>query len=165
MKKTNVVLIGLPGAGKTTIGKQLSAVLDMPFTDSDENIVRNYGQISELFLKGEEYFRDIENKMILRLSTLERTIISTGGGVVLNPLNIEALERTGYIFYIKRSVEDILRTTDLSNRPLLKSSSEKLYRLYEERNCLYENASDYLIDATHIRKAINTIISIWSKLS
>lgn len=163
--RTNIVLIGLSGAGKTTIGKHLSAHLDMPFTDSDENIEKTYGNISDLFNKGENYFRNLESKMIVSMSTLDGIIISTGGGVVLNPKNIEALRQKGVIFYIKRSVEDILKSADLSNRPLVKNNPDNLYRLYEERRHLYENLCDYTIDAISISNTVSSIKSIWSKIT
>lgn len=163
--KTNIVLIGLSGAGKTTIGKHLSAALDMPFTDSDENIEKTYGRISDLFLKGEEYFRDLESKMILSLSSLDGVIISTGGGVVIRPANMEALKKKGVIFYISRSVEDILKSLDTNNRPLLKKNPESLYRLYDERDPLYGEYCDYRVDSTDMKNAIRTIKAIWAKIS
>lgn len=163
--KTNIVLTGLSGAGKTTIGKHLSALLDMPFTDSDENIEKSHGKISDLFLKGEAHFRELESKMILSLSALDGVIISTGGGVILNPANIEALRQRGVIFYIKRSVEDILKSIDIHSRPLVKNNPDSLYKLYEERKDLYEKYCDYTIDAGDMQKAIRTIKAIWAKIS
>jgi len=163
--KTNIVLIGLMGAGKTTIGKTLAALLDMPFTDSDENIEKTYGSINELFRKGEDYFRDLESKMILCMSTLDGVIMSTGGGVVLRPENINVLKQKGVIFYIKRPVEDILRTVETDTRPLLKDNPDALYKISLEREYLYNMYCDYVIDATDIEDAIKTICSIWTKIS
>ncbi|MGI6085055.1 MAG: shikimate kinase [Acetivibrionales bacterium] len=163
--KTNIVLIGLMGAGKTTIGKKLSALLDMPFTDSDENIEKNYGSISDLFSIGEGHFRDIESKIIKSMSGLEDIIMSTGGGVVLRPSNMEALKQKGVVFYIKRSVEDILKTVETDTRPLISNNPEALFRLSEEREPLYNKYCDYIIDASDINKAVETIISIWTKIS
>ena len=163
--KTNIVLIGLMGAGKTTIGKTLSALLDMPFTDSDENIEKTYGNISDLFSKGEDYFRNIETKMIQSMATLDGVIMSTGGGVILRPENMKALKEKGVIFYIKRSVEDILKTVEAETRPLLKNNPDALYRNSEEREFLYNKYCDYVIDGSDIEKAAKTIRSIWTKIS
>lgn len=163
--KTNIVLIGLMGAGKTTIGKTLSALLDMPFTDSDENIEKTYGNISDLFSKGEDYFRNIETKMIQSMATLDGVIMSTGGGVILRPENMKALKEKGVIFYIKRSVEDILKTVEAETRPLLKNNPDALYRISEEREFLYNKYCDYVIDGSDIEKAAKTIRSNWTKIS
>ncbi|NLE25572.1 MAG: shikimate kinase [Clostridiaceae bacterium] len=163
--KTNIVLIGLMGAGKTTIGKILSAQLDMPFTDCDENIEKSYGNISDLFNKGENYFRDLESKMILRMAALDGVIMSTGGGVVLRPENMDVLKEKGVIFYIKRSVEDILKTVDPDTRPLIRNNPETLYKISAEREHLYNNYSDHVIDGSDINTAIKTIKSIWTKIS
>jgi len=163
--KTNIVLIGLMGAGKTSIGKRLAAILDMPFTDSDENIEKRYGSITELFKKGEEYFRDIESEIIQSMAVLDRVIMSTGGGVVLRPENMKALKEKGVIFYIKRPVEEILKSVETDIRPLLKNNPEVLYKISEEREHLYLKYCDYVIDSTDIEKAVKTICSIWSKIS
>lgn len=163
--KTNIVLIGLMGAGKTTIGKKLSALLNMPFADSDENIEKNYGSISDLFLIGEDHFRDIESKIIKSMSSLDGVIMSTGGGVILRPSNIKALKHKGVIFYIKRSVEDILKTVETETRPLIKNNPEALYKLSEGREPLYNKYCDYVIDASDINNAVKTINSIWTKIS
>lgn len=163
--KTNIVLIGLMGAGKTTIGKSLSSLLNMSFTDSDENIERSYGKINDLFNIGEDYFRNLESKMIINMASLDGVIMSTGGGVVLRPSNMEALKDKGVIFYIKRSVEDILKTVEIDTRPLLKNNPEALFKISEEREPLYNKYCDYVIDGSDINKAIKTINSIWTKIS
>lgn len=163
--KTNIVLIGLMGVGKTTIGKRLASILDMSFTDSDENIERSFGKISDLFQEGEQHFRDLESKMIKCLSSLDNIIVSTGGGVVLRPENMEALRRKGVIFYLKRPVEDIVEAVDTKNRPLIKDNPEVLYKLFEEREPLYIKYSDYTIDVTDIKNAVISIKSIWDKIS
>lgn len=163
--KTNIVLIGLMGAGKTTIGKRLAALLDMPFTDSDENIEKSYGSINDLFKPGEEHFRDIESKMIKSMAALDGVIMSTGGGVVLRSENMEALKEKGVIFYIKRPVEEILKSAETATRPLIKNNPEALYKISEEREPLYRKYCDYVIDGTDMEKAVKTICSIWSKIS
>ena len=93
--KTNIVLIGLMGAGKTTIGKILSAQLDMPFTDCDENIEKSYGNISDLFNKGENYFRDGKQKILRMLPLM--CYMSAGEGLCLDR-EYGCAERKGCIF-------------------------------------------------------------------
>jgi shikimate kinase len=164
--KTNIVLIGLSGVGKTTIAMELSRVLNMPYIDSDTVIEEDYGSIPELFKIGEGHFRQIERKVIKLLSSLDRIIIASGGGVVLVPENIEALREKGILFYIKRSIEDIINSIDASKRPLLKGNPiENLNNLYTQRSHLYEDASDYTIDASNMQDAISSIRSIWDKIS
>ena len=164
-KKINIVLIGLMGAGKTTVGKKLASVLGMPFVDVDENIERNFGKISDLFKKGEQHFRDLESQMVKRISALDHVVISTGGGVVLRAENMEALKEKGVVFYLKRPVEDIIKTIDPTDRPLIRDNPAKLYRLADERESLYIMYSDYTIDASNIDKAISSILSVWDKIS
>lgn len=161
--KTNIVLTGLMGVGKTTLGKLLSHSLNMPFLDADEEIESQYGSISSLFDKGEGYFRDIEAQVIRHLSHLSNRVISTGGGVVLREGNMEALTRTGVVFYLTRPVEDILRTVDASTRPLLKNGAEALYRLQMEREPLYRKYCDHMIDVSDAELALKRIVSLWTK--
>ena len=119
------------GAG-TTMVKHFQ-LFGYALCNSDENIEKPT-EISDLFSKGEDYFRNIETKMIQSMATLDGVIMSTGGGVILRPENMKALKEKGVIFYIKRSVEDILKTVEAETRPLLKNNPDALYRISEERN-------------------------------
>ena len=103
--------------------------------------------------------------MIQSMATLDGVIMSTGGGVILRPENMKALKEKGVIFYIKRSVEDILKTVEAETRPLLKNNPDALYRISEEREFLYNKYCDYVIDGSDIEKAAKTIRSIWTKIS
>ena len=162
--KKNIVLTGLMGSGKTTIGKVLSDALNLPFIDVDEEIEKQYGPISKIFEMGEEHFRNIETKVILNISTIENIVISTGGGVVLREENITALSRNGLIFYLERPIEEILLTLDTSNRPLLKNGTDVLYRIKSDREPLYHKFCDHIIDASNIDKAVSTIIGLWNRV-
>ena len=144
----NIVLIGMSGAGKTSVGRALSYRLKMAFLDMDDFIEKRENMsISEIFEKyGEEHFRKLETETAEFLSqNYKNTIISTGGGVVLNPLNMDYLKKNGTVIYINRSVERILSTLNPEKRPLLKSNPEKLYDMYNIRHHLYLKYADVCI--------------------
>lgn len=142
----NIVLIGMPGCGKTTIGKILSKELSLKLYDMDKYIEEiSNTTIPELFKIGEKHFRDIESQACKELSEHENIIISTGGGVVKRSDNIKNLRNNSLIIFIDRPVEKIIEDVNTSKRPLLKDGKEKLFELYNERYKLYKNAADIII--------------------
>lgn len=142
MKKRGVLLIGMPGAGKTTIGRELSKALEMNFLDMDEFIERSTEkEIKELFLEGEEVFRDLESKCCNLLSDLKNVVISSGGGVVKREENMEKFKEFITVF-INRPLDIIMEDIDTDKRPLLSDGKEKLTKLYRERIDLYKKYSD-----------------------
>lgn len=144
--KKNIVLIGMPGCGKTTIGKQLSEKLNMKFYDIDEYIEdKTNKKISEIFAISEAHFRDIEEKCVKEVSEGSTKIISTGGGVVLRENNILNLKRNGIIIFINRPLENIISDVDTTTRPLLKDGVERIKKLYEDRIELYKGYCDFNI--------------------
>ena len=163
--KTNIVLTGLTGCGKTTLGRQLSKMLNMGFIDTDEDIVELYGPINHLFEKGETYFRDIESRRVKILSQHSNTVISTGGGVILRPSNMEALKKDGLVFYLTRPVEEIMATADPSERPLLKDGVQALARLHRDRKPLYLKYCDHVVQSSDIERALSEIIARWNQRS
>ncbi len=162
----NIVLIGMPGCGKTTLGKILNTELAMEFYDMDNCIERKANKkISELFEKGENYFRDIESVVCKELSKKKNVIISTGGGVIKRKENIDFLKENGIVIFIDRSVDDIIGDVDISKRPLLKEGKEKVLKLYEERYLLYKNYADKIVvNNTNIEDTKNKIIDIYNNL-
>ena len=146
--KTNLVLIGMMGCGKTSIGEQLSRQLELPFRDVDLFIEQTTQQsIPELFEVSEAHFRAIETTTCKMLAEKEtHTIISCGGGVVLNPENIKILSQTGWIVFIDRPIERIIEDVEVEHRPLLKNGRKDLYQLYEERIELYRSAADFRVE-------------------
>lgn len=140
------------GTGKTTIGKYISSKTNMEFLDTDEIIVKTIKMdIEQIFQRyGERYFRELENKVIRYIYSKNNTIISTGGGIVLNCENINLLKKTGFIFLLQGSLTTILNNLRRSNikRPLLKSQDckSKVKQLMECRKKLYEKSADYIID-------------------
>ena len=142
----NIVLIGMPGCGKTTLGKIISKELKLKFYDVDHYIEEaTKKKISEIFENGEDYFRDIECKACRELSEKSNIIISTGGGVVKREENIQNLKKTGIIIFIDRPVKNIIGDVDISKRPLLKDGADKVLKLYDERYELYKKAADKIV--------------------
>ncbi|BFK23658.1 shikimate kinase [Massilimicrobiota timonensis] len=145
--KTNVVLIGMMGCGKTTIAKLLKDKLHKQWIDMDQYIENQYQMsISQMFDISEDYFRERETACCLEIAKQKHCIISTGGGVIQRYENIEALKQSGYIIYIDRPIPLILEDVDTSSRPLLKEGAQKLYDLYQVRHPLYLQACDYHVD-------------------
>lgn len=158
----NIVLIGMPGSGKTTIGKILSKNLGLRLIDIDKYIEKGSGRtISEIFKESEEAFRRLEMDAVNKFAKEKGMIISTGGGTIKNYSNIKALKKNGIIIFIDRPVEDIAANVNLGKRPLLKNGIAKLYALYEERYELYKKYSDFQIaNDESLEAAVEKIIKI-----
>lgn len=144
-EKQNLVLIGMPTSGKTTIGKILSEELGREFIDSDEEIVEKIGMsISEFFKKnGEAEFRKIEAQVIKEIALKQGAVIATGGGVILNKRNIELLKMNGKVIFLNRPLDMLLTSED---RPL-SSDRELLKKRFEERYEMYKASADVEIIA------------------
>ena len=144
-EKQNIVLIGMPGCGKTTLGKAIAEKLGREFTDTDDEIVKRENMpIPEIFAKGSEpLFRKIESEVIASVSQSCGIVIATGGGAVLNPANAAALRQNGRLCFINRPL-DSLPVTD--SRPL-SDDRQKLMRLYETRLPVYRAVCDFEIAA------------------
>ena len=146
----NIVLIGMPGSGKTTISQQLSKKLNYPLIDIDDYLVEKFKQsIDDMFSISEAYFRERETLCCQEVAQLSGHILSTGGGVIKNQENITALKKNGIIFLLDRDVENIILDIETSTRPLLKEGKERLYTLYQERNALYHQSANVIIDNNH----------------
>lgn len=142
----NVVLIGMPGSGKTTIGKILAAKLGRAFCDADHLLEEWEGTtIKALFAVSEENFRDAETKTIKRLAAARDLVIATGGGVVKRPENMELLKASGLIFFIDRSPALICADVDVASRPLLAAGRQRIFDLYTERSELYQKYKDFIV--------------------
>ncbi|MGY3778447.1 shikimate kinase [Isobaculum melis] len=147
MKNQNLVLIGMMGSGKTTMGRALSKELNCPFVDIDEAIVAEYQQtIAALFEKGEAYFRECEQNVIQKYSQRKGIVIATGGGSILAKSNVTNLKENGICIWLNRSVPDILKDLNPIGRPLLAEGTEKFVQLYEERLPIYQQVADITFD-------------------
>ena len=143
----NIVLIGMPGSGKTTFGRALSRELNRPFVDADDYLEEREGRtISSFFAESEKAFRDAEERTIRELADRQGIVISTGGGVVKRTANVENLRRNGRILLIDRPVDDIVNDVEVETRPLLKDGPQKVFDLYRERRKAYRNSADIIID-------------------
>lgn len=152
----NIYLIGLMGAGKTTIGRQLASALRLPFYDSDKAIEENTGvDIPTIFeYEGENGFRNREQAMIGQLTAINGIVLATGGGAILREENRKVLQKNGFVVYLQCSVEHILqRTRRDTQRPLLNTEDPKLRleTLLEERELLYLSCADFRIDTGEIQ--------------
>jgi shikimate dehydrogenase len=142
--KENIVLTGMPGCGKSTIGKMLAEKLGRPFIDLDDEIVKMAGKpISEIFSEeGEKHFRDMETEAIKNVALISGAVIATGGGSVLRDENVRLLKQNGRIYFLDRPLEQILPTAD---RPLA-TSREAVINRYNERFSIYTATCD-----THLK--------------
>lgn len=144
--KQNIIIIGMPGSGKTTFGKALAQRLGRDFYDADDVIVEQEGKtIPELFAVSEDCFRDAEVRASQSLAEKSGIVVACGGGVVKRSENMDIFKKTGTVFFLDRSPEDIVSDVDVSTRPLLKDGKQKVYDLYDERIALYRNAADYRV--------------------
>lgn len=153
----NIFLIGMPGAGKSMIGKILSENLFLPFYDADIYLESSIGKsISSLFIQGEDIFRDIETEILKKL-VLKKAIIATGGGVIVRKENRELLKKEGFVFFIDRKIEDIKKDIQKEYRPLLRKGVS-LESLYEERFPLYKEVADFhILNKGRISEVIDEI--------
>ncbi|MDF1483766.1 shikimate kinase [Ramlibacter sp. H39-3-26] len=158
-----VSLVGLPGSGKTTIGRQLARRLGWPFVDSDHVIEQRIGcSIREYFARnGESAFRDIEEQVIDELTAGSDGVgvLATGGGVVLRPANRQRLRERSRVFYLHSTPEDIFRRLRHdASRPLLQGDDplERLRQLQEERDPLYAEVAHFTFETG--RPTVNILL-------
>ena len=168
--KSNIVLIGLSGCGKSSFGKRLARRLRMPLLDTDAMIVKRQGRsIADIFARdGEPFFRNLEAQCAREAAACRGAVISTGGGMVLREESMEALKQSGMVFFIDRHPALILRTASLDDRPLVQSDGEKLFRLYRERIALYRRWADFTIVNNRsmnkrLKRGILRIMRRWRK--
>lgn len=142
-KIKNIVLIGMPSAGKTTVGKKLAELLNKPFVDTDEQIeLSEKMSVPEIFKKyGEEYFRKKELEKVLSLGGENGRIIALGGGAILTSGAYEAVKQNGTLFYLTRDIAK----ADFTNRPL-SANREAYLSLFNKRAPVYLAASDYTVE-------------------
>jgi len=158
----NIVIIGMPGSGKSTIGYLLSKKINMSYIDMDEYIEMDEKKsIKEMFQISEDYFRDVETRCTKSLSKLSSHIIATGGGVVKRKENINIFKENCIIVFLNRPLDNIIQDIDTNIRPLLAEGKNKLYQLYDERINLYKEYCDIeIMNNNEIPHAIDQITEL-----
>jgi shikimate kinase len=156
--RRSIVLVGLMGAGKTAIGRRVAQVLDLPFTDSDQEIEKvSRLTVPELFdLYGEAEFRSLEERVIARLLEGGPQVVSTGGGAFMNERTRRAIAANGVSVWLKADLDTLMnRVVKRQNRPLLKHPDPRavMRRLMTERHPVYELA-DIVVTSRDVRRDI-----------
>lgn len=164
-KNINIFLVGLMGAGKTTIGRQIANELSLDFFDSDHEIEKRTGvTITHIFdIEGEAGFRKRETAMLDELTEKKGIVLATGGGAILKPENRQFLMSRGTTLYLYANIDTLVeRTAKDRNRPLLQTENprEKLQELFDIRDPLYRETADIIIDTgkDSVRLAIKEIL-------
>lgn len=156
----NIVLIGMPGSGKTKVGNKLSEKLKKELYDLDIVFKDKYNMLAGEYIEkyGEDSFRDKESEIVDIISRKKNVVISTGGGVILKEKNIMNLKRNGVVIFIDRNIDNIKPTP---TRPLT-NDREKLKSVYEKRLPLYNKYADYVIKSNEvIDDTVDKIIKIF----
>lgn len=145
--KRNIVLIGMPACGKTTIGRLLSEACHKSFIDLDEAIEAQSNRSIPAIINedGEAAFREIESRVCAEIAKQQNLVIATGGGIVIKPQNVEQLALNGWIVYLRRDLDQLA----IGGKRPLSSSKEALVKLYQERKHLYESSADIIVDNNH----------------
>ncbi len=158
-----VSLIGLPGSGKSTVGRQLARRLHCPFVDSDQVLEERLGCSIRAYFEreGEERFRDMEQAILDELTQRPDCVLSTGGGAVLRSANREALKSRSKVVYLKSSPDELFRRLRHdTNRPLLQVADPlgRLRELYSVRDPLYREAAHFVIETG--RPSVGTLVNM-----
>ena len=155
----NIVLIGMMGSGKTTIGRILEHQLALPFVDVDSKIEIAAGMsIPEIFEQGEEVFRQLEACEIEKIAKCMPSVISTGGGVILQEKNMQKLKENGIVFFLNRPIKAVVADIALKDRPMLDNRIERVLEIYEERLPLYQKYADYEIKSAKTPREVSAEI-------
>ena len=168
----NIFLVGMMGAGKTTVARLLAGRLNRPFIDSDQELEARCGvKVPVIFeIEGEEGFRAREAAVLDELTARSGIVLATGGGAVLRQENRERLGARGVVVYLRAQPRDLhMRTRHDKNRPLLATADpqKRLEELYEQRDPLYREVADLVVDTgrqgVHVllKQILSTLAERW----
>ena len=171
MLTRHIFIIGMPGSGKSSLGRRVANNLRLPYVDMDARITQALGcTTQEIFDRyGEQAFRNVETNMLIQLTREEPSIVSTGGGTVLRENNRTIMRNHGVIVLIDRPLEDIMSDIKLDRRPLLAQKGlGEVERLYHERIEIYRSVADAVLDNGHgyhagmygLEKLIRTMFNV-----
>jgi shikimate kinase len=158
-----IALVGMPGSGKSTVGRHLARLLGWRFLDSDHEIERQIGGSIRVYFEqhGEPAFRDLEQQAIADLCQQTGAVLATGGGAVLREANRQALKSGCDVVYLRSSPEELFRRLRHdTQRPLLQVNDplRRLRELYRERDPLYRDAADFVIETG--RPSVPTLVNM-----
>ncbi|HEX6331933.1 MAG TPA: shikimate kinase [Actinomycetota bacterium] len=163
-----VYLVGMPGSGKSTVGPELARRLDVPFVELDAEIEREAGiAVTDIFeQEGEARFRELEAAALVEAATRDPSVVSCGGGVVLEPANRVTLRATGEVVFLWVPLEVLReRVAPAEDRPLIRAEGD-LERLYRDRESLYREFAAHVVDASgppdEVAAAIEGELLRWS---
>lgn len=153
--RQNIVIIGMPGVGKTTIAREIGRLYHIPVIDIDEEIVKTHGDIPAIFAeRGEAGFRAIEKEKVHIAAKAWGVVIATGGGSVLDPENVEALRKGGKVYWLRRPLEEL----SSDGRPLSADGLQAVEKLWQERKHIYDASKDVIVHNVRIRDAAEEIV-------
>jgi shikimate kinase len=160
---TTLSLVGMPGSGKSTVGRHLARHLGRRFIDSDHEIERRVGLPVRAYFEqhGEPAFRDLEQQVVTDLAGQDGIVLATGGGTVLREANRAALKAAGKVIYLRSTPEDLFRRLRHdTHRPLLqvRDPQRRLRELFDERDPLYRETADFIIETG--RPTVSTLVNM-----
>lgn len=159
----NLYLIGMMGAGKTSIGKMVAQKTHRRFVDTDALIEKNAGMtVAEIFEReGEAGFRVRETIALDLLAKKRNLIVSTGGGVVITPENIRLMKKSGTVIWLKRDLHTIIANPRIRRRPLLRKNENIIFEIMKEREPLYKKACHFVVyNDKNRQKTVDEIMRI-----
>ncbi len=167
----HIFIIGMPGCGKSSLGKKVASNMGLSYVDTDQRIEGAVGcTTAQMFEKyGEQAFRNAETNILIQLTREPGSLVSTGGGMVMRENNREIMRNHGIIVLIDRPLEEIMGDIKLNRRPLLaKKGLPEVERLYHERIDTYRSVADAVLDNSHgyyagvdgLEKLIRTLFNI-----
>lgn len=146
---SNIILVGFKACGKTTVGSSLAKLLSFDFIDTDKLIMSFFEgkTIKEIYKElGDPHFRKLENEVISSLASCEKCVIATGGGVVLQNENLSQIKEIGKVYYLKVSLNTVLKRINFSAQGIYKNE-EEIVENYNKRKKKYEDVADIIVDA------------------